>query len=219
MVLIEIPPRAALVRTHDDDPLDWYYRPIVGRLYLRRLEMVLDLLDADAVAGANRVLEVGFGCGFFFPSLSRRFTTVHGVDPHPQVATVWRRLLEHQRIVTRVATGSAYRLPYRDRVFDCVIAVSLLEQLKDLDLAIGEMARVARDAAPIMVGFPARNFLMHVLFRLMLLGRSDADSHVSSHDDILAALERHLVIDELQVMPAGVPFALAMYVACRCRRK
>lgn len=207
------------MRTHDDDPLDWYYRPIVGRLYIRRLEMVLGLLDAGAFVGSDRVLEVGFGSGFLFPSLSRRFTAVHGVDLHSQVATVRRQLLEHQRLVSQVATGTAYELPYRDRAFNCVIAVSLLEHLKDLDLAIREMARVAKDAAPIVVGFPTRNLLMHMLFRLMLLGRSDANFHVSSHHEILAALERHLVIDDLRVMPAGVPFALAMYVACRCRRK
>lgn len=219
MVLIEIPPRESLVRTHDDDPVDWYYRPIVGRLYLRRLEMVLSLLDTNALAGSHRVLEVGFGSGFFFPSLNRHFTHVHGVDLHSQVATVRRRLLEHQRLASHLATGSAYQLPYRDRAFDCVIAVSLLEHLEYLDLAIEEMARVATDTAPIVVGFPTRNLLMHVLFRLMLLGRSDAEFHVSSHHDIFAALERHLMIDDVRVMPAGAPFAVAVYIACKCRRK
>ena len=61
LVLIEIPPRSALVRTHDDDPLHWYYRPIVGRLYLRRLELALGLIDSIATIGRDRILEVGFG--------------------------------------------------------------------------------------------------------------------------------------------------------------
>lgn len=181
--------------------------------------MVLRLLDASAFDGSGRVLEIGFGSGFFFPSLSRRFTGVHGVDLHPEVATVRRQLIEHQRLVSQVTTGSAYQLPYRDRAFDCVIAVSLLEHLDNLDMAIGEMARVAKDSAPIIVGFPTRNVLMHVLFRLMLLGRNDGDFHVSSHNEILAALERHLVIDDVQAMPSHVPISMAMYVACRCRRK
>lgn len=217
---LAIPRRETMVLTHGDDPLEWYYKPVVRKFYLHRFKMILDLLRRSGRTSAQgKVLEVGFGSGFLLPSLQSYFKEVHGADVHPKVEAVEQRLKDKHQVATQLSTASVYDLPYENDSFDCVIGVSLLEQLEELDRAILEMCRVAKKQGDVILGFPTKNALMHVLFRLLLRGRSDDDFHVSTHWDILEAIRRHLNVEEIRVMPTGVPIGMAMYVVCRGRRK
>jgi SAM-dependent methyltransferase len=48
---VRLPPRERITPIDDDDPLRFYYMPVVGRFYLRRLEIASALLDGR---GADR---------------------------------------------------------------------------------------------------------------------------------------------------------------------
>lgn len=216
--LLKIPPRETMVVTHDDDPLEWYYKPVIKEFYLYRFKMVLDLIK-KGLNQEKKALEIGFGSGILFPSLSCHFKKLYGADIHPNAKAVENVLREKHKLPVQLVTSSVYELPYENEYFDYVIGVSLLEQLEKLDDAILEMMRVTKKGGSIILGFPTKNALMHLLFRLLLLGRSDNDFHVSTHLDILESVKRHLQIEEIKTMPPRVPYSMAMYVACRCLRK
>ena len=49
----ELPARDTLSPNNDHDPLPYYYRPWIGRLFRHRLQMGLSLLPADG-SGCSR---------------------------------------------------------------------------------------------------------------------------------------------------------------------
>ena len=57
------------------DPIRFYYYPIIGRLYRKRVEMCLGELS-----GGEKILEVGYGSGLTFLNLTQRYREIHGID-------------------------------------------------------------------------------------------------------------------------------------------
>src|SRR5947207_14979409 len=65
---LDLPPKGVLHPNDDRDPLPYYYHPLVGWLYRRRLQMGLGMLPA----GGTRVLEIGVGSDVLVPTLTAR---------------------------------------------------------------------------------------------------------------------------------------------------
>ncbi len=187
------------------DPLRWYYHGLLGRLYRHRLDV------AVALAGSGRrILEAGYGSGTTFLELGCRFGEVHGVDLHqygPQIAQVFGR----HGMNVRLTRGNILELPYADRSFDTVLAVSILEHLRPEDQgpAMQEIRRVLRPQGALVVGAPGVNLLMSAAFRLM--GFSIGDYHLSSPHAIRSAAASLFVIDKVITRPFGAPAALTTY--------
>src|SRR4030042_2559668 len=72
---LKLLPYSEYAGVNRDDPLRFYFWPIIGRLYRRRVELCL-----GECAGGHRVLEVGFGSGGAFPNLSASYKEIYGLD-------------------------------------------------------------------------------------------------------------------------------------------
>src|SRR5215217_8730374 len=114
---VALPPRGALVPTAADDPLPYYYRPLLGRLYRRRLALVAGLLGRDRY---ESLLDVGYGSGIFFAELARRADRVAGVDVHGCAGEVAERV-RALGVEPELVEASLYELPFRDGEFDAVV--------------------------------------------------------------------------------------------------
>lgn len=106
---------------------------------------------ADYVAhipeGATRILDVGPGDGWPALPVARRRpeVTVVGVDPSPRRAAVCAANAARLAIPNaRFVVGDAGRLPFADAAFDAVIAASSLEEARDPEAVVSELARVLR---------------------------------------------------------------------------
>ena len=210
--MVAIPARNNLVQTGPEDPLPYYFRPLVGHLYHARLRMVLALLGDDH---RDRVLELGYGSGILAPELQHRFDTVVGVDTHSMGAAV-ARALARELVSLRPVVGEALRLPVRDNSFDAVVAVSVLEHIDRVDDAVVEIRRILKPGGVAACGFPVSSLLMTMLFRA--LGWRDTEGHhVSLAQDIVAALERRLHLERVATLPPAVPVGACLCVACRAR--
>jgi hypothetical protein len=66
-----------------DDPLRFYYWPIVGKMYRRRIELCL-----AECRGGERILEVGFGSGVTFLNLHENYKEIYGLDLNVSVEDV-----------------------------------------------------------------------------------------------------------------------------------
>jgi hypothetical protein len=75
-VRLALPPRGVLKPNDADDPLPYYYHPLVGWLYRHRLQMGLDFLPP----GGKRVLEIGVGSGVLVPTLTKHYAAYTGTD-------------------------------------------------------------------------------------------------------------------------------------------
>jgi ubiquinone/menaquinone biosynthesis C-methylase UbiE len=206
---IILPAQDNIYKTSDDDPSDYYYKPITSAVYQQRLRAAARLLG-DGKFG--RLLEVGYGSGIFLPELSRHCSELYGVDIHAKVDLV-QKTLEKEGVAAHLSVGDVRALKFPDGIFDAVVCVSVLEHIRELDLAIGEIARVTGDSGIVVLGFPVRNVITSAFYRVV--GYDPMELHPSSHRDILKAISARLKIDAYASFPLFLPMDYSLYVTCR----
>ncbi len=209
---IALPPRGLPPRTGDDDPVDYYYRPLSARLYRARLQLAGRLLGPGPFSA---LLEVGYGSGIFLPELARRTERLAAVDIHDEAARVRTMLLELE-VEAELRRASVYELPFGDGEFDAVVCLSVLEHLTDLEGALDELRRVLVRGGVAVLGFPARNPATDAAFRLA--GYDPRLLHPSGHGEILDAVRSHpdFTLAREGRIPWFAPLELAAYAGCRC---
>ena len=212
MINLEIilPDRENIYKTSDDDPCDYYYKPITGAVYRQRLKAAARLLGGGKF---SRLLEIGYGSGIFLPELYRHCSELYGVDVHSKADLV-QKTLKKERVAAQLSVGDVRALEFSGGMFDAVVCVSVLEHIRELDLAIGEIVRVTGDSGIIVLGFPVRNVITNAFYRVV--GYDPMELHPSSHRDVLKALSARLKIDACATFPRFWPMDYSLYVTCRC---
>ena len=206
-----LPPRGALPKTNDEDPVDYYYG-LTAPLYRGRLTVAARLLGAQH----GSLLDVGYGSGIFFPELARRAERLVGVEVHGEEERV-ENALRALGVDVELRAGSILELPAADEEFDAVVCLSVLEHLRELGRALDELRRVLPRGGVAVLGFPVRQPLTDAFFRLF--GFDPRELHPSSHTDILRAAEssRRFAVEKVAHFPRPLPLALSGYAACRLR--
>jgi SAM-dependent methyltransferase len=119
-----------------------------------RRALVKSLLKRyDRGGPRHQILEIGCGGGALIQDL-RPYGSAAGIDVgEPAVRNCYNRGLN------TVALGDAMALPFQDELFDVVIAVDVLEHVKDDMRVLDEIYRVSKPSATIILTVPAFNFL------------------------------------------------------------
>jgi len=191
-VELELLPHREYAGVDRDDPLRFYFWPVLGTMYRRRIELCL-----AQCKGGRCILEVGFGSGVTFLNLSRMYGEIHGLDLNASVEQV-SGLFETKRIRTQLQNGSVLSMPYEDNFFDTVLLISILEHLKPSELvrAFEEIRRVLKPGGQVVYGVPIERPFMVFMFRL--LGYNIREHHFSTEKDVLDAAES--VLEKVQVV-------------------
>lgn len=210
---MRIPKRENIICTGLEDPLSFYYHSLTGRFYLKRLQMAKSLFYGRKY---SKLLDIGYGCGIFFPELSLLADGLYGIDTHNCAEKVGE-MLEKENLRAELLQGSIYKLPYNDAVFDGIVAVSVLEHMDNLENALKEVKRVMAPRGTAVFGFPVKNKLTDMLFSA--LGFEHSKHHVSSHDKIIQYASRIFYIEKFLKFPAFLPINLGLYAAIRCVKK
>jgi SAM-dependent methyltransferase len=132
------------------------------------------------------VLEVGFGSGVTFPTLSQRYREIWGLDlgaPVNEIMDSFRGM----GIETHLKNGSVLDTGYPDGWFDTVLLVSILEHLKPTEQAhaFSELKRIIKPGAQVVYGVPVERGLMVFTFRMM--GIDIREHHFSTELDVAKA--------------------------------
>jgi len=199
MIKLKLLPSHAYAGVNRNDPIRFYYWPILGGLYRRRVELCL-----AECRGGERVLEVGFGSGVTFLNLHDRYQEIHGLDLTADSAQV-TAVFQARGIQTDLRNGSILQMPYADNSFDTVLLISILEHLKphEQDQAFREMRRVLKPGGQVVYGVPVERPLMVIMFRL--LGYNIREHHFSTEKDVAAAAGR--VLDLVRRAPMLSPLS------------
>lgn len=197
----------------ETDPLRFYYFPVIGGYYRKRVEMCLDLLP-----GGGSILEIGFGSGVSFLNLAKMYSEIAGIDLESNCEAV-AACFAARGITTSLINGSAVRLPYPDNSFDSVLLISILEHLTsaELDKACSEIYRITRKGGVMVYGAPVERPLMRMAFRV--LGYDIRKHHFSTERDIefaVAKYMRRILKKQFKPMYGLVG---AVYEACLWRKE
>jgi SAM-dependent methyltransferase len=219
MARFRLPPQGALRPNGETDPLPFYYKPLVGRLYQARLDVGLGLLTRRF----RRLLEVGYGSGLLMPTLAGLSDELYGVDrekaPHDLDAALARLGVKP----TRLVQADVQALPFAAGYFDGVVAFSILEHLDGAALprAAAEVARVLEPGGLFLVGCPAVNKAMNAAFAL--IGFSGIENHhLSGISDVVAACTPHFLVEQSACLPRALdraPLGWAPYTAVLFRKR
>jgi ubiquinone/menaquinone biosynthesis C-methylase UbiE len=128
----------------------WRATPL-GRI-TEDLEQQMVLRLAGALKGRS-VLDVGCGDGALTVACREAgASSVVGCDIDPRmIATATARAARHKAAIS-YAVARAESLPFRDRSFDIVTAITLLAFVPEADRAVSEMARVLRAGGRLVIG-------------------------------------------------------------------
>jgi ubiquinone/menaquinone biosynthesis C-methylase UbiE len=187
------------------DPIKYYYWPIFGRMYRRRVELAL-----GECTGGKRVLEVGFGTGLAFPNLHDNYEEIHGIDLTVDIKAI-ESVFAPLNIPISLKKGDVSKMPYPDGYFDTVLLVSILEHLKpvELQLALTEVRRVLKPGGQMVYGTPVEKPFMVFMFRL--LGHNIRDEHFSTEEEIADTARKIFSKGKVIHMKSTPPIAGAVY--------
>jgi ubiquinone/menaquinone biosynthesis C-methylase UbiE len=209
---LELLPASALLRTGPVDHADWNYRPLIGYVQKLRFRLIKRLLGAQRF---GRLLEIGYGSGVFMPELAKHAGELFGIDPHPMPDAVQQVLLQHG-IRASLTSGTAERLPYPDDFLDCVVSVSAMEYVPDIDAACSELRRVLRPGGAIVIATPGSSPLWDLALRLST--GENPQQYADRRQRLLPSLKSMFRTDQEIAVPAFGGSLFRLYTGVRLSR-
>ena len=199
-------PREALLKTGPVDHADWNYKPILGSIERLRFKLALALIREKRY---RRILEIGYGSGVFMPELSLYCGELFGVDVHDCAPAVTACLAKNGVNATLHSAG-AESLPFEDEFFDCVVAVSSLEFVSDLEQVCQEVSRVLTPEGRLIVITPGTSKVLDLSLKV-LRGKDGKADLGDGRLLIMPALEKWFALSVSRKGPVG------LYQALDCR--
>lgn len=195
-------------KTGEVDCADWNYRPFLGLVIRMRYRLVLALLSERRF---QRLLEIGYGSGVFMPELARHCDELCGIDVHRDQAAVAEALARFD-VTAGLFSGSAEAMPFPTGHFDCVVAVSTLEFIADLDAACAEIRRILKPGGSLVVVTPGYSSIVDCGLRI-LTGKSAREDYGDRRQSVIPILSKHFAVQKERRMPPVGSSVLEVYVA------
>lgn len=216
-----IPKKELVVKTNIDDPVRFYYFPVkfIRDIHLSRVTSTLSLLTEKRY---RKILEIGVGSGFTLPYLSTIANKIYATDI-VELPSKLKKLLEYYDIEKRV---SLFKCDveemgiFKDKTFDAIVGISVLEHLNNLKEGIKEIARVLKKDGELVFGFPTKSPLNSLGFWFSgLFGDYRPGTHKQTAEKIIPMLKQYFVVEKIIYIPTFFPQGMALYNAVRCRLK
>jgi ubiquinone/menaquinone biosynthesis C-methylase UbiE len=174
-----------IVQNGPTDPIEYYRRPLIGRLFRERINRGLGMLPDRRYA---RALEVGYGAGAVQLALAPNVDELHGIDLDAEPDSV-TQFLRARSVDSKLVRGSVYELPYPDNHFDLVVCFSVFEHLHEYPKGLNEVRRVLAPNGLFLLGMPSVNKLMEAGFHAIGFGDIN-DVHVTTPAQVEQAWSR-----------------------------
>lgn len=129
--------------------------------------------------------------------------------------TKWAKLLAHSTwtgVNARLTQGVGEQLPFEDRSFDAIVALSVLEFVDDMERTAHELSRVLAPGGSLFVITPGRSALVDLGLRV-LTGKSAETDFGDRRERVIPALERTFQVTRRIQFP--LPFGLKLYTGLR----
>jgi ubiquinone/menaquinone biosynthesis C-methylase UbiE len=109
-------------------------------------------------------------------------------------------------------------IPFGDSSFDCVVCLSVLEFIKDLNLVTEQIYRVTEKGGIVLVGAPVLNTITDQLY--YICGNKDHKSlHKSNHIDIIDSFKRRFHVGSILTFPRLLSLKHSLFFVMKCRKQ
>ena len=206
-IVFQLPPKGLFTPNHgDDDPLPYYYKPITGYLYIKRIQSGLNLISGQIFENA---LEFGYGSGILLPSLAGISHNLYGIDITSDPVTV-NNSLSKLNIKAHLRNEDILAVKYPTDFFDIIVSFSTFEHIAEPDKILQEMHRILKSNGKLLVGMPKVSKAMEKLFAL--IGYNDINKHhVTSHKDFISAAGNYFKLERRNRLFRFLPEAASLY--------
>jgi SAM-dependent methyltransferase len=166
------------------------------------------------VPAGTRTLEIGAGIGGHLPFEDLELQEYHAMEYRAEFCERLRQRLPPERVYQG---DIERRQPLAGASFDRIVAIHVLEHLRDLPRAVDEIARLLRPGGFFDVVLPTEGSLAYGLARKisaepMFRRRFGMDytpiirnEHVNTFDEVYCLLEKTFTVERSRYFPAFVP--------------
>lgn len=198
-------PKGTFQPNNADDPLPYYYKPLIGTLYRYRIEQGLSLLSPPY----ENVLEFGFGSGLLLPTLAAISNNLYGIDivSDPSVVGL---CLKQINIRAKLYQDDLLRVNFQDNTFDLIVAFSVFEHIDDCNRIIKEVFRILKPEGKFLVGMPRVDKKIGKLFRLIGYDRIE-QHHITDYKSFLNACQGQFILEKHTRLFSFLPSYLGLY--------
>jgi SAM-dependent methyltransferase len=215
-ITLKLPPEGSLMPSSSVDPIEYYYKPLFGHLYVARINTVLGLLSPRRYA---RILEIGYGSGVLLPTLvpyAEQYVCADIEPPMPSLVSNMQRL--------GVDTGKIEFLQGDIRTLefmpvDLVVAISIFEHVHDLDDLLEALREKIRPGGMLLVGMPRVDRIMTWLIEHGLRFKGIDEHHVSTFPMFMKYSKKYFSLLKTARLPAYAPQFGALYHAALLQSK
>ncbi|HET6845330.1 MAG TPA: class I SAM-dependent methyltransferase [Anaerolineales bacterium] len=176
--------------------------PLIRWLFWKRLHIVIDHVERGAPHG--RVLDFGCGSGVMLPFLSSVCKEVVAADVNLHPLERMRSRFPLAANVTTWNTSGDALSEAAARSFETIIALDVLEHVKDLPGTLDQLLRLLQPGGELIVSGPTENALYR--FGRRIAGPEySGDYHERGVAEIRHLLSRHARIKSLSTLYWPVP--------------
>ena len=160
---ILLPDRRLLRKTGSVDYYTWNYSFPISLVQKYRFNIVTRLLGETKYP---RLLEIGTGSGIFIPELSRHCSKLFACDIHDNYGHIAEMLSRYEVTNCEVGRQNIEATDYPDNSFDAIVAVSVLEFVRDLAKALREIERIMKSDCVFITICPMQSRVLDALLSL-----------------------------------------------------
>ena len=192
--------------------------PIVRFVSMYRLRVVLHALRIKGRVG--KVLDAGCGNGVLIPSLSMVADLVVGVDVDKGALLAAKKMIRRSDRIfgdVELICCDIHRLPFREKIFDYILSISVLDHLTDITLVLRQIKDSVKPTGKFIIGImPPLPRLLAYIWSILAAGHSNIFSgHVNTYAKCLNEVAKHFTIISIDG-PLHTPL---FYVAVTCAPK
>lgn len=191
-----------------------YYSNFYGPAYIKRLSMVLKFMGNTQY---ENLLDLGFGSGIFLPELYSHTKKLVAVDRHRYIPLV-RGMLKEEKVFSELARSDILALPFKKESFDCIVCLSMLEFVDDVDRAISEIWRIAKFNSTIIIGAPVLNKITDICYDKFVKSKYHRQLHKSNHIKIIDCIEKYLKIEKIDAYPLFIPVNFSLFFVLKATK-
>ena len=180
------------IRTHDKKKVEDFYNRIYEaggyfseETFNRRAMKILGISSREK----SRMLDVACGQGTLL-AMAEKYVETYGID----ISRTAIRKAEKIAKNTKFRIAQADELPFRKRMFDYVTCMGSLEHFPNIEKALGEMSRVAKKDARILIHVPNSKYLVHMILGIDTQGQ--INERLATEDEWKKLIGKYFKIKE-----------------------